>query len=419
MEKLQEAKLYGNGLVEIDSPEIIARYNLCLDSLGLPQTRLPRFRIDGVGWSPEVAAELDNPHYLSHGDASPLAILLTPDQHGKPVYLPYYSYQRQLMREYWSRYAREIADLTSQAGICIELDHGISRHKSPLDLLLLQDVTVRTTVPGQLLQGFNEQRALIAEFSSSNDAWFNADLREAIIRSAKQYGDLRSHHFLIPEWTFTQTDFFRTSAFGGLFVLRGLHRYKNVLIHEDPDLNVQGDSPGTTTFALNDRRWLRLLFEEGALRVNSNNPKKLREDVRRLKECILADAACIADPQLDFTSLNAPQRKGLANRLGRALPDDYHDLERVELMLDGTDLVDTSRFPIDVQYLLCQPSPDLPHDQRKVLGQLLARYRPNDIWRLYRHNKHCFYEQYQEWAPSKKNWAIQLIKHHLDNDMSD
>jgi hypothetical protein len=323
------------------------------------------------------------------------------------------------MREYWNRYDREIADVTSRTGICIELDHGLSQHRTPLDLLLVRDVVVRTTVSGNLIKAFNEQRSLIAEFSNRDDAWFNGDLRDSIIRSAREHGDLRAHHFLIPEWSYTQTDFFRTSAFGGMVVLRGLQKFKNILIHEDPNIEVFDSSAGTGVFYLREKNWLSLLLSEGVVKVDTKEPHKLREDVSRIKECLLAEAACLQDPELDITSLNSAQRRGLVIRLGQAVSETYFELERTELQLEDNEELKARNLPVEVQHLLCQPNPNLPFDKRKVLCQLLSRYRPTDVWRLYRHNKHCFYEQYQSWPQSKQRWAISLISNHLDSKSSD
>jgi hypothetical protein len=323
------------------------------------------------------------------------------------------------MREYWNRYDREIADITSRAGICVELDHGLSQHRTPLDLLLVRDVVVRTTVSGYLIKAFNEQRALIGEFSNRDDAWFNEDLRNAIIKSGNEYGDLRSNHFLIPEWSYSQTDFFRTSAFGGIFVLRGLQKVKKILIHEDADIEAFDASKGTGVFYLREKNWLTMLLSEGVIKVDTDQPTKLREDVRRIKECLLAEAACAQDPECDFVSLNSSQRRGLVNRLGQGISETYFELERAELQLEDHEKFKARNLPVEVQHLLSQPNPNLPHDKRKVLCQLLSRYRPTDVWRLYRHNKHCFYEQYQTWTPSKQRWAISLIRNHLDSKLTD
>ena len=59
MNELERTGLFGKGLITIESPELVRRYNACLEDMGLPATKLKKFSIDAVGWSPEIAAEQD------------------------------------------------------------------------------------------------------------------------------------------------------------------------------------------------------------------------------------------------------------------------------------------------------------------------------------------------------------------------
>ena len=57
-----------------------------LTNLGVETTGLDRFRIDRRGWSPEIAVERGDKHYLAHGHANPLAVVVSPDQRGAALY---------------------------------------------------------------------------------------------------------------------------------------------------------------------------------------------------------------------------------------------------------------------------------------------------------------------------------------------
>ena len=94
MKALQESGFFGKGLVAVVDPHMVARYNACLQALGVSPTALERFAIDGLGWSPQVAREKDDPDYLSHGEANLYAIILSPEQAGRPVYRPMHSFDR-------------------------------------------------------------------------------------------------------------------------------------------------------------------------------------------------------------------------------------------------------------------------------------------------------------------------------------
>jgi len=409
---LEEAGLYGNGLVRVNTPELVARYNRSLDALGIAPTSLSSFRIDGIGWSPEVAREKGDAAYLSHGTTHPMAILLTPDQYDKPVCESVFSFQRPLMRQYFQRFKNELADLTSHTGVTVELELGMSEHRNPLDLLMIQDVLVRTTVPPELAAAFEQQRSLVAQFNDRGDAWFDEGLRHSIIESAKQHGDMRARHWFIPNWDYRDTDYFHTSAFGGIYILRGEHKPKQMLIREDEsvDVDYRGE---VAVYSLRDSEWLETLLRQGVLEIPFANKDALRHECRRIRESLFAEVACHAHPEMVMSSLTAAQRTGLLNSLRDRIPAEYFELERTELKLERSSVESIKFFPQSLQPLLCHPAASLPAEKRRVLWQLLAQSRPFDVWRLYRHYKRRFYEAYARWPTSRQKWAVETIQQQL------
>jgi hypothetical protein len=65
MNELIQAGLFGRGLIRIEDPTMVARYNACLQDMGLSSTDLTSFQIDRMGWSPEIAAEAGDSYYLT------------------------------------------------------------------------------------------------------------------------------------------------------------------------------------------------------------------------------------------------------------------------------------------------------------------------------------------------------------------
>ncbi len=64
MNRLLEAELIYGRLLTIAEPHLIARYNKALTGFGLKPTALETFNIDMTGFSPEIAAELNDWDYL-------------------------------------------------------------------------------------------------------------------------------------------------------------------------------------------------------------------------------------------------------------------------------------------------------------------------------------------------------------------
>ena len=113
MQKLKQANLYRNELIPI-SGKLVERYNKCLVKLGFTKTNLTSFSIDGIGWSPEIAAEKKEVFYLNNGEANPHCILITPLQKGLPVYNPFHSYDREVMKLVFQKHGEKINNIITQ-----------------------------------------------------------------------------------------------------------------------------------------------------------------------------------------------------------------------------------------------------------------------------------------------------------------
>ena len=105
MQKLKAANLYRSELIPV-SGKLVDRYNKCLIKLGFTATKLKKFSIDGVGWSPEVAEEKKDDDYLCNGASNPQGIIISPLQNRKPVYSPYHSFDRDMMQLIFKNYSK-------------------------------------------------------------------------------------------------------------------------------------------------------------------------------------------------------------------------------------------------------------------------------------------------------------------------
>ena len=76
------------GFVEVDDPLVVARYNTSLEAIGVEPTRLARFRVDAAGYSPDVAAEREDPFYLGADALHAHAIIVFSAQFAAPLVHP-------------------------------------------------------------------------------------------------------------------------------------------------------------------------------------------------------------------------------------------------------------------------------------------------------------------------------------------
>lgn len=402
MEIPAAGELYGSDLLELSSVAVVARYNEALGGLGLEATGLRRFRVDGRGWSPEIAVEKGDVHYLSHGPANPLGVVVSPDQAGHPLYAPIHSFEAPLMRDYHLRHRDEIAELTRTAAIALDLEQELSRYREPADLLLVQSVRVHSYA-GPLSVAAREQRELVARFESGG--WADPLLRQALLTSARAHGDLRFRALTVPEMSFDSVRDFYADVFGGVFVLRAPGSGDEYLILRDEQRYRAQKVPGSMW--LGDPELVEQLIAAGFVELGLPNDPRDLERLRTLQEALTIDLLSEADREADLSELTGPQRKRRLRELEGA--DRLFELEQLIARLERRRIPDPERMSLPLTRLLLRPRGDLPESQRSVVAQLLLRLEPSDVVRLYRRDRAHFFEAYTGWSAAKRQWAVATL----------
>ena len=397
--------LYHDSLLKVNSAVLITRYNEALRSLGLPETKLSSFHIDALGWSPEIAAEHGNPHYLSHGEANPLGILLSPDQRNLALYRSATSFDAEMLRRYFEQNLSYIADLTQDACITLDFDQGLSSYHSPQDLLLLRSVTLRSSA-GETSLAAAEQAELVNRFVSSPLGWFDADLRTQIIESAAEHGDLRSRK-LPQALHFEISGSFHVAAFDGVFVLRTPSGNHYLILENATHLTKSTDA---VLLALDDPELLEQLMGEDLialdLRWYAQNPDVLKALLIYLQVDLLTQN----EPDIDISALSAAQFRQRVRGLSSELPQVHTELEQLIARLSAGQVPRYSDLSTALSRLLVHPHPSLKGSERDLIWQLLLRLNPLDPVRLYRTDKEQFFKLYQAWPTGKQRWVDDLLK---------
>ena len=414
MEDLARAGLIGAGRYHVHTPVMVSRYNQALKRIGVTPTTLNEFWIDGIGWSPEIAQEKRNLFYLFQGEANRCAIILTPDQQGKPIYFPYASYERELMQAYFNRFRRHIADITTTHPAVLIFDQEITRYETPLDLLL-DYVVVRTDTCG-----LSETTALqikLAEELSQDDEWIDSSLRSRLAESGKQYGDLRFRDTQIPDLRFDECQNFYTEAFGGVFVLRAKKEILLVLADWDRSGFTRSDpKSGIRAVKLDDPNLPDLLLEKGYTDVNLRWYAEHPEALQDMRKCLIATLITEAVPELpSYLSLSEAHRKSILAKVPAKQTRVLSALERLEKRLRRDDK-DLSEETLDdeLTLLLMRPSAKGRQPKRdprtKTVSILLSRLRAHDPLELYRADKNLFVSRFKTWSLAYQGWAAVRIK---------
>ncbi len=411
MQKLKEANLFRSELIPV-SGKLVERYNQCLIKLGFEPTKLKEFSLDGLGWSPEIAEEKKNIHYLNNGDANPHGIIISPLQKGKPVYSPFHSFDREVMKLIFKVHGEKINDITRDCAICIDLDQNIDAFYEPLDILKYNNIYVGFRLINNLDQKQKEQLRLINKFRNDNN-FIDESIHEDLLESAKKYGDLRNRDLNLPELHY-EIDSFYTKAFGGVYVLRDF--ITPIIVFEDEDtykVAIKDTSHDVLIYHISqpeliDKLRDHLIIEcdlEYVVQTNRYDRIKKFEFSQIVQNQKHPIKDILKDKVLFKSYLNRIDVKSLKMVNGVEL---Y--LERLERSNEYKirDMVEDSFY-----FALHQPHSSLSASHQDLIWKLLVNISPKDVLHLYWYDKEQFYISYKNWDESFKEWVIDTISNNI------
>ncbi len=407
MEKLRAAGLFARELITV-SGSLSERYNGCLAMLGVTPTKLQRFTIDGMGWSPEIAEEKDNRYYLNIGEANTNAIIISPQQEGLPVYMPFQSFDRDVITAVFAAYAKDIRDITKDSAICVQLDQDIDSYYEPFDLLRYSQISVSFKLLHSLVEKQKEQLELIKEFNEGNN-FIDRIIHNKILDSAKKYGDLRDRKLELEPIQLKVSSFY-TKAFGGVFVLRDF--INDILVFESEEIfqkAIKDTVHDVTLFHIDHNELTSTLVNHLIAEFDIKKAAKTKRYERIKKQLFvehlkdthhpikaILDSSLLFKKYLNDFDIDT-KKKIMSVEL-------YRRRKIVERELNIEDVVD----PIYIAALL-QPHSSLEVELRELVWKLLTKITPKDPLHLYWYNKKQFYDTYLTWPESYREWVIACI----------
>ncbi|NRD23467.1 hypothetical protein HNV10_09470 [Winogradskyella litoriviva] len=411
MKKLKVANLYRSELIPI-SGKLVERYNKCLKTLGFTETKLKSFYIDGIGWSPEVAEEKNNTQYLNHGDANPNGIIISPLQKGKPVYLPFHSFDKEMMQHIFRTHGQKINDITRDSAICIDFDQDIDVFYEPLDVLKYDNITIKFRLIDNLEQVQKDQLKLVDKFKTDNN-FIDEGIHQQLLDSAKKYGDLRDRDLSLHPLHFTTNSFY-TRAFGGVYLLRdfiktiiifeSLSAYKEAIKDTLHDVLIYHIAQPELVDKLKDHIIIECDLEHMVKTPNYDRIKKY-ELALFLKDTEHPIKDILNDNVLFKSYLNKIDIKARKQVMSVELY--LEKLERSNAY-KIEDIVDQSFY-----FALHQPHSSLSSEHRDLIHKLLINIAPMDVLFLYWYDKEQFYKSYETWEDSFKDWVIERISNNI------
>ncbi len=411
MKKLKAANLYRSELIPV-SGKLVERYNKCLVKLGFTKTTLKTFHIDGVGWSPEVAEEKKDLSYLNNGEANPHGIIISPLQKGKPVYLPFHTFDKDIMKQVFKTYGSKIKDITRDSAICLDFDQGIDAFYEPMDVLKYNKIKIHFHLIDNLKNIQKEQLVLIETFYQDNN-FIDENLHKTLLDSAVKYGDLRDRDLNLNQLQFT-TDSFYTRAFGGVYVLRDF--ISNILVFEDENWYkeaIKDTNYDVLIYHIDQPELMDKLRDHMIIEYNLEKEVETERYQRIKKFEMFLHLKDTQHPIKDI--LNDPiLYKSYLNKLDIQARKKIMGVERYLEKLETSnqykiaDTVDLKLFES-----LHKPHSSLEVKHQDLIWKLLVNIAPKDVLFWYWYDKPDFYNKFKDWDNSFKDWVVETISNKI------
>ncbi len=411
MQKLKVASLYRSELMPI-SGKLVGRYNKCLVKLGFTETKLTTFSIDGMGWSPEIAKEKDNLHYLNNGEANPHGIIISPLQKGKPVYVPFHTFDREMMQHVFKTYGDKINDITRDCAICLDFDQSIDAFYEPLDVLKYDKVSIHFHLINDLDTIQKEQLRLIEKFKKDNN-FIDENIHQEILESAKTYGDLRDRDLDLHQLEYS-TDSFYTKAFGGVYLLRDF--ITTIIVFEDEKWYkeaIKDTIHDVLIYHIDQPQLMDKLRSHDIIECDLDKVVKTSRYERVKKYELAKSLENVQHPIQDILNDNV-LFKSYLNKIDLDARKRVMSVERYLEKLETSnqykiaDIVDSKMFEA-----LHEPHSSISAKHHDLIWRLLVNVAPKDILFLYWYDKEQFYKTYDTWDDSLKDWVIERIGNNI------
>ena len=402
MQKLVQANLYHANPIKING-FLIERYNECLNLLGIKPTNLTQFTIDAKGWSPEIAQEKNEIHYLNNGDANNHAIIISPQQKDKEVLEPFHHFDQELIHLVFTHYEDVITDITKESAICLDFNQGIDVYNNSFDLLKYNKVEIKFYLTNDLKKVKEEQLALADDFDNGNN-FIDVNLHQKILQSVRKYGDLRNRDVNLKPLFYAISSFY-TKAFGGVFIFKDF--IKPLFVFESREYQkkaISNTSLDVLIYHVSDTELVDKL--EDYIVIDNNVSTFIKSDkYNRVKKHVFAQLFSNLDHEFETIFTNELIFKRYLNQLD--------EQGRTKLLSIENYAKDSSNFVSDdLWHTTYYPHSSLTTDTQDLLWKLLTKIAPKDPLYMFQHTKNLFKDNFSTWNESYKDYIINYIKKH-------
>jgi len=409
MDLLRDNELIYGRLLPIEEPHLIERYNKALRAFGLPPTTRGKISIDRTGFSPEIAEDLGDIHYLDPNQINRRFIILTPQQVSLPVVHTAFSNTSQLLYEFLTANARIINALTIKDVIYGEIEDSVAKVDDIEDLLSINQVEFKVLSAEDVTGKAAELATLIDRLKQEPEFWRDTAALEHMVDLARVTGDIRENA-LVPEQVIFRHNAYWTSHFGGLYVF--VDPGMTTVISDPSAPGFRRSRPWQVSYlSLRDaERVYDFLVSTGRIELPRASWIEASNYLEHRAEMVVRGLIRKAEPGRDLGRLDRVWLQtwihNHADLIGRDGVFPFLNAAKREIAQLGQmrmqDVAPQNRF------LVVRAKPD--HPDAWLTNRLISDFVPDDFVSRYVFNKQGFYRDYETFDPKWRRHVVDTLK---------
>ena len=409
MDLLRDNELIYGRLLPIEEPHLIERYNRALKAFGFKPTKRKSIEIDRTGFSPQVAEDIGDIHYLDPNQINRRFIILTPQQVNLPVVHTAFSNTSQLLYEFLTANARVINALTIKDVLYGEIEDSVAKVEDIEDLLSINQVEFKVLSAEDVTGKATELASLVDRLKQEPDFWRDTRSLEHMVELAKVTGDIRQNA-LVPDQVIFRHNAYWTSHFGGLYVF------------VDPDMTTVISDPSAPGFrrsrpwqvsylSLQDpERVFNFLLQTGRIELPRASWIETSNYLEHRAEMVVRMLIHQSEPKRDLGDADRVwlqtwihSHADLINREGT-----FPFLNAAKRELAQLGQLKIEDVPPRQRFLVVRAEPD--HPDSWLTSRLISDFVPFDFVSRYIFNKQGFYRDYEGFNDVWRRHVVGTLK---------
>ncbi len=396
-------------LMTIDEPHLIDRYTRAMAAFGLKMPALETFRIDMIGFSPEVANALGDDDYLDPKRVNRRFIILSPDQSRLSLIHASFSNTRDLMEEFFEENRRVLYALTIKDVVFGEIEDNVYEIDDIDDLLSIEQVEFKIGTHENLTEKTADLKLKIDRLLKEQDAWRDDAMLHEMVELAKQTGDIRENKLLPDEVVFQHESFWATH-FGGTYVFND-GAYITVIC--DPKARgFRRSRPWQVGYL--DIADKKSVFE--FLQKSERLQPPLGSWIERsklLETRKFMAAVWLADQNGDDFPSSLSDTGWLQRwcRENAKIVRDDNTIPLIDWALEQVgdwSNIHIEEVELDLRFVLCRADPD--EDEQGLTNRLISEYVPFDFLTRFEFNRPGFNRDREGWSANYREFVENVIE---------